>query len=394
MTDNDRWLLPEGIEETLPEQTACLEALRSDILRLFAGWGYELVMPPFIDYLESLLTGTGRDLDLQTFKLTDQLTGRTMGVRADMTPQVARIDAHHLRRETPVRLCYIGTVLHARPDGIARSRSPMQVGAELYGYDGIAADVEVLRLMLSLLRLARLQNLHMDLGHVGIFRGLASAAGLSPQQEDELFDALQRKANPEIEQSLKSFGVKSKLADMILALTELNGDSSVLQQARQDLKHAPKSVQSALDDLEAIASELDIQEAGVPLYFDLAELRGYSYHTGAVFAVFVPGHGQAVAQGGRYDDIGQIFGNARPATGFSTDLRTLLMLGNAEQQPVSGIFAPVADDASLSQTITVLRNQGERVVQALPGQQGGAMAMQCDRELVRDGDNWTIVPVK
>jgi ATP phosphoribosyltransferase regulatory subunit len=394
MTDNDRWLLPEGIEETLPEQTARLEALRSDILSLFASWGYELVMPPFIDYLDSLLTGTGRDLDLQTFKLTDQLTGRTMGVRADMTPQVARIDAHHLRRETPVRLCYIGTVLHARPDGIARSRSPMQVGAELYGYNGIAADVEILRLLLSLLRLARLENLHMDLGHVGIFRGLAREANLTPAQEEELFDALQRKANPEIAQSLSAFGVKSKLTDMILALTELNGDSTVLSQARRDLKHAPRPVQSALDDLESIAAELDKQEAGVPLYFDLAELRGYSYHTGAVYAVFVPGHGQAVAQGGRYDDIGQIFGNARPATGFSTDLRTLLMLGDVEHQPVNGIFAPVADDARLLQTIQELRSKGERVVQALPGQQGGAQAMQCDRELVKEGDNWTIVPAK
>jgi ATP phosphoribosyltransferase regulatory subunit len=168
----------------------------------------------------------------------------------------------------------------------------------------------------------------------------------------------------------------------------------VLQQARQDLKHAPKSVKSALDDLESIANELENQEASVPLYFDLAELRGYSYHTGAVFAVFMPGHGQAVAQGGRYDDIGQIFGNARPATGFSTDLRTLLMLGNVEQQPVGGIFAPVTDDESLLQTVLDLRSQGERVVQALPGQQGGVVAMQCDRELVKDGDSWSVIPVK
>ena len=224
MNKTDRWLLPEGIEEVLPEQAKRLEQLRRTLLDTYESWGYDLVMPPLIEYLESLLTGTGNDLDLQTFKLTDQLTGRLMGVRADMTPQVARIDAHQLNRETPTRLCYMGTVLHTRTDGFAGSRSPLQVGAELYGHAGIESDVEVISLMLETLAKSGVAAPFVDLGHVGIYRELVKQAGLDREQEATLFDSLQRKANTEIAEYLKDWKLDSKIASAIAALTDLNGD--------------------------------------------------------------------------------------------------------------------------------------------------------------------------
>jgi len=256
MNKTDRWLLPEGIEEVLPEQAKRLEQLRRQLLDMYATWGYELVMPPFIEYLESLLTGTGNDLDLQTFKLTDQLTGRLMGVRADMTPQVARIDAHQLNRETPTRLCYIGTVLHTRTDGFAGSRSPIQVGAELYGHAGIESDVEVMMLMLETLNVSGIEAPFVDLGHVGIYRELVKQAGLSEEQEATLFDSLQRKANTEIAAYLKEWKLDSKVADALTALTSLNGDESVLAEAKTVLKKMGKGVLNALDELTNIAALL------------------------------------------------------------------------------------------------------------------------------------------
>lgn len=388
MTNGSRWLLPEGIAEALPEQAAQLEQLRRRLLDLYSSWGYELVMPPFIEYLESLLVGTGSDLDLQTFKLTDQLTGRLMGVRADMTPQVARIDAHGLCREVPTRLCYIGTVLRTRPDGFAGSRSPLQAGAELYGYAGIESDAEILRLMIETLGTAGIGDLHVDLGHVGIFRALVGAAGLGSEAENLLFHALQRKATPEIRQCLAERSVDSGIADQIAVLVELNGGAEVLAEARQRFKGAPEAVISALDDLQRVA---ELAGAGAKvLNFDLAELRGYHYHTGIVFAAYVPGHGQAVAWGGRYDNIGESFGSARPATGFSTDLRTLMVLGPPVSAAVKAILAPADADVALAAEITRLRADGERVVQSLPGQTGSAVDMGCDRQLVERDGEWVI----
>ncbi|GMR08825.1 MAG: ATP phosphoribosyltransferase regulatory subunit [Gammaproteobacteria bacterium] len=394
MTMNERWLLPEGIEETLPAQARRLELLRRALLDLFSSWGYELVMPPFIDYLESLLTGTGKDLDLQIFKLTDQLTGRTMGVRADMTPQVARIDAHHQDRQGPVRLCYLGTVLHARPEGLGRSRSPLQVGAELYGYSGIDSDVEILQLMLQVLDTAGISDIHVDLGHVGIFRALARQAGLDDTQESELFDALQRKARPEIETRLSALKIDADVAAMLTALVDLNGAAEVLADARKLLKGADGDVLKSLDELQAISDALINRGVSVPIHYDLAELRGYSYHTGAVFAAYVPRHGQAIAQGGRYDDIGQVFGRARPATGFSADLKTLMLLSGNASETVAGIFAPASADADLLSTVAELRSSGERVIMALPDQAGDAVEMGCDRQLVNEAGRWTVVPLK
>src|SRR3990172_5224690 len=305
MPDKDRWLLPEGIEDILPPQAERLEWLRRDLLDLFHGWGYELVIPPLVEYLESLLTGTGNDLNLQTFKITDQLTGRLMGVRADMTPQVARIDAHRLQRNTPTRLCYLGTVLHTRPDGFSRSRNPLQVGAELYGHAGIESDSEILTLMLEVLRLVGIPEVHIDLGHVGIFRGLAHAAGLTSAQEATLFEALQRKAKAEIEDLLAGLTINAEQRRQLISLVDLNGGDEVLAEASKSLAKAGDEVKNALANLQSIATAARRQAPEIPLYFDLAELRGYHYYTGVVFAAFVPGHGQAVGPGGRYHGIGR-----------------------------------------------------------------------------------------
>lgn len=385
MNKTDRWLLPEGIEEVLPEQANRLEQLRRKLLDTYASWGYDLVIPPLIEYLESLLTGTGNDLDLQTFKLTDQLTGRLMGVRADMTPQVARIDAHQLNRETPTRLCYIGTVLHTRTDGFAGSRSPLQVGAELYGHAGIESDVEVLMLMLETLDLSGVDKPFVDLGHVGIYRELVKQAVLDKEQEAILFDSLQRKANTEISALLNEWKLESKIAKAITALTRLNGDESILAEAKSVLKNAGKGVANALDELTNISELLKSRLPELDIHYDLAELRGYNYHTGLVFAAYVAGRGQAVALGGRYDDIGEVFGRARPATGFSTDLKTLLSLSTYKNNQVAGIYAPADNDPALQKEITKLRQQGEQVICALPGQSGSAQEMGCDRQLENDG---------
>jgi ATP phosphoribosyltransferase regulatory subunit len=388
--NKDSWLLPEGIEEVLPPRAEYLEGRRRQLLDLYHVWGYELVMPPFIEYLESLFVGTAHDLDLQTFKLTDQLNGRMMGVRADMTPQVARIDAHQLRRETPTRLCYMGTVLHTRPDGFGASRAPLQIGLELYGHAGVESDVEVFRLMVETLRACDIGNTYFDLGHVGIFRGLAKQAGLSSEQESELFDALQRKAKPEINVMLGQWQLDTSIATMLSALADLNGNDEVLPRAEAVLNKASAEVKAALATLQQMAKAIKQALPAISLHYDLAELRGYHYHTGVVFAAFVPGKGMAIAQGGRYDGIGKVFGNARPATGFSTDLKTLLALAPATVVKSAGIYAPYIQDQGLDTLIQSLRAQGERVVIALPGQQGDAKAMQCDREIAKQGKDWVV----
>ncbi len=392
MADHDRWLLPEGIEDVLPPQAERLEGLRRDLLGLFHSWGYELVIPPLVEYLDSLLTGTGNDLDLQTFKITDQLTGRLMGVRADMTPQVARIDAHRLKRDIPVRLCYLDTVLHTRPDGFSRSRNPLQIGAELYGHAGIESEIEVLCLMVEVLMLTGVSDAHIDLGHVGIFRGLTREAGLTAQQEGVLFDALQRKDKAETESFLKQINLTNDQRRRLISLLELNGGDEVLDEAHTSLQGAGAEVQNALANLSTLAQTARRQLPEMTLYFDLAELRGYHYYTGAVFAAFVPGHGQAIAQGGRYDDIGRVFGRARPATGFGADLKTLIALApQAAVSQVSGILSPGTDDPDLLALVRELRSEGERVICALPGQQGGAKEMNCDRVIVRQENSWAVI---
>lgn len=392
MATVDRWLLPDGIEEVLPPEAARIEEARREVLDLFRRWGYEFVVTPHIEYLESLLTGAGQDLDLRTFKVTDPLSGRQMGFRADITPQVARIDAHALRREGPSRLCYAGSVLHAKPRALSTSRSPIQLGAELYGDASPASDIEVISLMLETLELAGVPDVHMDLGHVGIYRGLAHAAGLTGDVEERLFDALQRKAGDEIEALTEA--VPANLRRMLRSLAELCGGREVLDLAQAALVEAPAEVHAALDALIAIADGLERRYPELPLYFDLAELRGYHYHTGVVFAAFVPGVGQSIAQGGRYDDIGADFGRARPATGFSTDLKTLVSLGQIQIDETPGIWAPDSHDLLLWQTVRQLRRERQRVVQALPGQDiQAARAAGCDRLLVLVDGRWQVEPL-
>ncbi|EIC30599.1 MULTISPECIES: ATP phosphoribosyltransferase regulatory subunit [Methylomicrobium] len=392
MQQKDSWLLPDGIEEILPADAKHLESLRRRLLDMFACWGYELVIPPFIDFLDSLLTGSGHDLDPQTFKLTDQLSGEMLGVRADMTPQVARIDAHHLKHEWPTRLCYYGTVLHTRGDPLEKTRSPLQIGAELYGHAGIDSDIEVIRLMLEMLALTGVLNVHLDLGHVGIYRSLSRQAGLSPAQEGELFDVLQRKARPELAEWIASYALDSDLQAMFLALPLLNGGAEVIGKARQVFAQADADLKQALADLETIAGRLARLFPSLPVSFDLAELRGYHYHTGVVFAAFTPSVGREIARGGRYDNIGGVFGRARPATGFSADLKLLAGLDSVKGhgEPENKIFAPCLDDTALAEKIRDLRAVGNTVIQQLPGQAGDGAAMGCTAVLVQENQNWFI----
>ena len=391
MTGKNRWLLPEGIEDLLPDQAAQLEQLRRELLDLYRSWGYELILPPFIEYLDSLLTGSGHDLDLQTFKLIDQLSGRLLGLRADMTPQAARIDAHRLQRDAPSRLCYLGTVLRTRPDGFDGSRSLMQVGAELFGHRGAESDVEILELMVATLALTGIEDIYLDLGHVGIYRGLAHDAGLDEEQEALLFDALQRKALPEINAFLAGLDLSTAQRERLAGLATLNGGAEVLEKAQALLQGSGESALSSLEDLVRIARLATRRLPDISLHFDLAELRGYQYQTGVVFAAFVADRGQEIARGGRYDEIGKVFGRARPATGFSTDLRILMRLGNRDwPQPAGAILAPAEEDTALANKVRTLRTQGERVVQQLPGQVGSVAETGCDRVLRWSGSEWVV----
>ncbi len=393
MTANKHWVLPQGIDEALPEQAAVLEAVRRKLLDMYASWGYQLVMPPFIEHIESLLTGTGHDLDLQTFKIIDQISGRTLGIRADMTPQVARIDAHRLNRDAPTRLCYIGTVLRTRADSFGGSRSPLQVGAELYGHSGVESDVEVLALMLSTFALVGVSNVVVDLGNVDIYRGLAAQAGLTAEQESQLFTLLQKKAVPEIDALLSQWTLDADMQTMLASLASLNGGDEVLSRARDVLQTASDDVKAAIDYLQAVAQTISQRFPDVSLHFDLAELSGYHYQTGMVFAAFTPQSGQAIARGGRYDHIGEVFGRARPATGFSADLKELVQLAESDSPRDEKIFAPAVADINLQHKITELREQGRTVIQELPGQQGDAAAMGCDNKLALVDGEWVVVAV-
>lgn len=393
---DDRWLLPEGIEELLPEEAERLELLRRRVLDRFAAWGYRLVMPPLIEFIDSLLTGAGHDLDIQTFKLIDQASGRLLGIRADMTPQVARIDARTHAGVMPGRFCYLGSVLHTQADRLEKSRSPIQFGAELYGHGGGASDLEIIRLMLEVLATAGVGQVHLDLGHVGIFRGLARQAGLSGEQEGELFTLLQQKARPELNAAIERMGMAPQLARMFTDLVDLNGRHGVIERARLCLAEADAAVQLALEELASLAERLGSYCPEVPINFDLAELRGYRYQTGVVFAAFVPGYGREIARGGRYDDIGKVFGRARPATGFSADLKVILRLselGESFSGREDAIFAPVGADPTLTGAIRELRDAGRIVIENLPGQQGDAATHGFRSELQFDGDRWRVCPV-
>ena len=313
-----RWLLPENIDDILPGEAMRIEKLRRSMLDLFFKNGFELVIPPLIEFTDSLLTGTGHDLELRTFKVVDQLSGRMMGVRADITPQVARIDAHLLNRKGVTRLCYCGSVLHARPASPGATREPIQIGAEIYGHAGIQSDLEIQALLCQALGVAGVKGARMDVGHVAVFRSLVHAAGVGHELEVELFEALQRKDVPVLKARTRKLDAKTRNA--LLLLPELYGDASILPVAERKLPNIPE-LQKALRTLEALA-----RACPIPLSFDLAELRGYHYHSGVVFDAYCDGVTGPVARGGRYDEVGKAFGRPRPATGFSIDLRSISTL--------------------------------------------------------------------
>lgn len=380
------WLLPEYIEDVLPAEARRIELLRRRLLDLFHAHGYRYVIPPMLEYVESLTTGVGHDLDLLTFKVVDQLSGRLMGVRSDITPQAARIDAHLLNQQGVTRLCYAGSVLRTQPGGTAQTREPLQLGAELFGHAGIESDLEVQLLLVQALQLAGIEKPHLDFSHVSIFRSLVSHAGIPAELEAEMFGALQAKDGSSLTEMTK--GLDRVTQQALLILPSLYGDARVLEEAGQRLPQYTE-IQQALQDLKHVAERL--AELNVAVSFDLAELRGYHYHSGMVFAAYAQGYAGALAQGGRYDEVGQAFGRPRPATGFSMDMRALIgMLSLAK--PVKGILAPYSDDSELRRRMDELRANGEVVVVELPGHETHRAELDCDRMLVKNDKGWEVIP--
>jgi ATP phosphoribosyltransferase regulatory subunit len=381
------WLLPEYTEDVLPAQAARMEQVRRGLLDLFRLHGYQLVIPPMLEYMESLATGAGHDLDLATFKVVDQLTGRLMGVRADMTPQAARIDAHLLNQQGVTRLCYAGSVLRTRPDGLAQTREPLQVGAELFGHAGVESDVEIQRLMVQGLQASGVQELLIDFSHVGIFRTLVRRGGIGGDLEQELYTALQSKDKAALAELASK--LEPEVRQALLALTDLNGGIEVLQAAQERLPQYAE-IKQALHELRRVSQQL--LDLNIEISFDLAELRGYHYHSGMVFAAYAQGYSGPLAQGGRYDEVGAAFGRARPATGFSLDLRGL-MTALQPSQLVSGILAAYTEDATQLSKIAELRACGEVVVVDLPGHEAHQGELGCDRKLVKQGAAWEVVSI-
>lgn len=393
-TTDQYWALPDGISEALPEESWRLENLRRSLLDVYATWGYQMVMPPLVEYMQSLNTGIGSNLDLQTFKVTDQLTGRTMGIRADMTPQIARIDAHKLQTEHPNRLCYIGSVLRTRAFNEDGSRSPLQVGAELFGHAGEDSDFEVIALLLTTLKHCQVPDITLDIGHVDIFRSLAAQASLSLQQEQTFFDMLERKSLPDIENWLAAAKLPKAETEMLRQLPRLYGKPEILAYALEVLDHANQQVKEAIHYLNSLVKRIQQEFPDCRIHVDLTELSGYDYHTGIVYAVYAQGSGREIARGGRYDGIGKVFGRARPATGFSTDLRILTRYWQAQPQQPTKIFAPTDTDPCLSTMIQHLRSQGHWVIRQLQGdtvktpQDAG-----CGQQLIKHGNEWIITEV-
>jgi ATP phosphoribosyltransferase regulatory subunit len=386
----NRWLLPEDIADVLPAQARKVETLRRAILDLYQSYGYELVAPPILEFLDSLLTGTGSDLNLQTFKLVDQLSGRTLGLRADITPQVARIDAHLLNRAGVTRLCYAGSVAHARTPVGSSSREQLQLGAEIYGCATWEADFEAITLLLKTLELAGLKKVYLDLSHAGILTGIVADQKLDKETIELLYGLLQSKDRPRLKQWAEC--LPAQLAQALLALTELNGPcAEVLAKAKKVLpKHT--AIDQALADLERIITAVNANNkisGGLELSIDLADLRGYQYHSGVMFATYVDGLPQPIARGGRYDQVGQAFGRSRPATGFSLDLLTLASLSSLKERKLA-IHAPWVQDVALDKVIEELRNRGEIVIQMPAGESVEAAEYACDRELVKEGSSWEL----
>ncbi len=378
------WLLPEYVEDILPPYSGQAEALRRRLLDLFDGYGYDLVVPPLVEYLDSLLTGAARDLDLKTVKVVDGLSGRMMGVRADMTPQAARIDAHLINHEGVTRLCYAGPVLRTKPAGLA-SREPFQLGAELFGHAGIEADLEIQELLLAALATAGVPDARLSLGHAGLFRALVVGAELSEARAAALHVALRGKDVPIV--TALSADLAAPWQEAFCQLPGLYGGAEALQRARGVLPDQP-AIAKALDQLDRLFAAGNA-EGKASIAVDLSDLRGDGYHNGATFAAYAGGQARAVALGGRYDGAGSVFGRGRPATGFSLDLRQILDC-LAQPAPRGGILAPCMADAGLRGRIAELRAAGERVVVELPGQEAHRAESGCDRQLVKTEQGWII----
>ncbi len=395
MSKTDRWLLPDGVDELLPPEAWNVELLRRAMLDVFARYGYELVVPPLIEFLESLLTGTGNHLDLETFKLTDQLSGRLMGVRADITPQIARLDSHACKSGRVNRFCYVDSVLRTRPANMLGTRSPLQIGCELFGEADQAADLEIISVMLAILKVANIERVHIDLAHVGIFKGLVESAGLHAADEARLLDALSRKSVPDLDVMAREAGEQSELIALVCDIARLSSGHEALQRIReqvQALRTPLPAVLRALDELEAVAHEIARRFPSIEIGFDFCELRGYNYHTGVMFAAYTPGIGQALAKGGRYDDIGKDFGESRPATGFSADLKVLAGLAPKQGHKFgSGVLAPAGNDMALLQVIENLR-QDQRVIQLL-GTEPESETYGCSHRLVQQDGHWQVVNI-
>jgi ATP phosphoribosyltransferase regulatory subunit len=387
----NRWLLPEDIADILPAEARKVETLRRAILDLYQSYGYELVAPPILEFLDSLLTGTGSDLNLQTFKLVDQLSGRTLGLRADITPQVARIDAHLLNRAGVTRLCYAGSVAHARTPVGSSAREELQLGAEIYGCETWEADFEAISLLLKTLELAGVSKVYLDLSHAGILMGILDGQNLDKESIESLYDLLQSKDRPRLGQWSKC--LPAKTIEALMALTELNGPcAQVIANAKKLLpQHA--AIDQALSDLSRLVESSAHLSKNLELSIDLSDLRGYQYHSGVMFAAYVDKLPQPIARGGRYDHVGQAFGRPRPATGFSLDLLTLAHLSPINVRK-RAIAAPWIDDAALNAAIAQLRNSGEVVIQVSTGGLIESAEYECDRELVKQGNAWVVVQKK
>ncbi|MGM9513807.1 ATP phosphoribosyltransferase regulatory subunit [Roseateles sp. DB2] len=380
------WLLPEHIADVLPSQARRIEELRRELLDLARTYGCELVMPPMLEHLESLLTGTGRELDLKTFKLVDQLSGRSLGLRADTTPQVARIDAHLLNRAGVTRLCYCGPVVHTRPEGLHGSREPLQFGVEIYGHAGLEADLEVQELAIATLHKAGLKDIMLDLGDARLVRGVLGDVKPAADTLDAIVAALAAKDAASLAQA--TAGMPEAVARGLQILIGLYGGMEVLDQAREQLPDHPL-IRAALDDLRWLSSHLHQSQPELRLGFDLADLRGYAYYSGMRFALYAAGCSDAVLRGGRYDEVGAVFGRRRPAVGFSLDLKALVAL--CPVTPLrAAVRAPWGEDASLRAAVRALREQGETVVCVLPGHEHENDEFDCDRELVSVGGQWVV----
>ena len=379
------WLLPDHIADVLPSEARHIEELRRQLLDTARGYGCELVMPPLLEHLESLLTGTGEALGLQTFKLVDQLSGRTLGLRADTTPQVARIDAHLLNRQGVARLCYCGPVLHTRPDRPYASREPLQFGAEIYGHAGTEADLEVLLLALDCLRASQVGAVTVDLADARIVRSLCGGLPVDAEVLRNVHAALATKDAPALAQITRNFPAAAR--EGLAALVQLYGGREVLAEARKVLPAMPAIVQ-AIEQLEWLGQQL----SGATVSYDLADLRGYAYYSGMRFSIYTPGAGDALVRGGRYDEVGAVFGRNRPAVGFSLDVKELV--GVVAKRPLkAAVRAPWGDEPALRAAIAQLRASGDTVVCVLPGHGNEVDEFRCDRQLVAERGQWVVRPV-